>query len=82
VVREALRRMEDEDQRAIRLAKPTVEDVLTNLDEAQLAGIRKSVLSGLAAIERGDFEEYDGMAGLQDLAASVKANGRKALKRQ
>jgi antitoxin ParD1/3/4 len=33
VVREALRRMEDEDERALRLAKPSAEDLLTG--EAQ-----------------------------------------------
>jgi putative addiction module CopG family antidote len=33
VVREALRRMEDEDACAVRLAKPTAEDILTDLTE-------------------------------------------------
>jgi antitoxin ParD1/3/4 len=82
VVREALRRMEDEDQRTLRLAKPTVDDILTNLDEDQLAGIRQSVRSGLDSIAKGDFIEYDGREGLEDLAASVKAKGRKALERR
>jgi antitoxin ParD1/3/4 len=77
VVREALRRMEDEDQRTLRLAKPTVDDILANLDENQLAGIRGRVLSGLESIASGHFTEYDGIEGLQDLAASVKAKGRK-----
>jgi chromosome segregation and condensation protein ScpB len=34
VVREALRRMEDEDDRALPLARPTAEDTLTHLTEA------------------------------------------------
>jgi putative addiction module CopG family antidote len=47
VVREALRRMEDEDARAVRLAKPTAEDILTDLTEQQLDGIRRRVRRGL-----------------------------------
>jgi len=47
VVREALRRMEDDDQRALRMAAPTVED--------------------------------EGRAGLAELAAGVKARGRRLL---
>ena len=82
VVREALRRMEDDDQRALRLAKPTVEDILTSLDEEQLAGIRRRVLSGIESIERGEFTEYDGIRGLKELAESVKAKGRHALKQR
>jgi len=82
VVREALRRMEDEDRRILRLAKPTVEDVLTNLDEDQLHGIRQSVLAGIEAIERGEFVEYDGVEGLRELAATVKARARKAIRQK
>lgn len=80
VVREALRRMEDDDQRILRLAKPTVEDILTNLGETEIAGIRQRVRTGLDSIERGDFTEYDGIEGLQELAASIKAKGRRAIK--
>lgn len=80
VVREALRRMEDEDQRTLRLAQPTAQDILTNLDEDQLAGIRQSVRSGIESIEQGDFTEYDGLKGLQELAASIKAKGRQMVK--
>ena len=35
VVREALRRMEDEDAKALRLARPTAEDILCDLTEQQ-----------------------------------------------
>jgi antitoxin ParD1/3/4 len=79
VVREALRRMEQDDVRAIRLAKPTVEDLLTDLNEQQLDGIRRRVRSGIVAIEAGDFEEYDGRDGLRKLADGVKGRGRKLL---
>jgi len=36
VVREALRRLEQEDQRALRLAAPAVEDLVADLNAAQL----------------------------------------------
>jgi len=79
VVREALRRMEDDDQRALRMAAPTVEDVLTDLSAIQIEGIRKRVLDSIAEIERGEYTEYEGRAGLAELAAGVKARGRRLL---
>jgi antitoxin ParD1/3/4 len=79
VVREALRRMEQEDARAIRLAKPTAEDLLADLNDQQLDGIRRRVRSGIVAIETGKFKEYDGRDGLRGLADNVKARGRKLL---
>jgi putative addiction module CopG family antidote len=47
VVREALRRMEDQDARAVRAAKPSAEDILTDLTEEQLDGIRRRVRAGI-----------------------------------
>ncbi len=82
VVREALRRMEEEDARAIRLAKPTTEDILADLTGEQLDGIRKRVRSGIAAIEEGRFKEYEGNEGLKEFADDVKSRGRKALTRR
>jgi antitoxin ParD1/3/4 len=79
VVREALRRMEDEDARAVRLAKPTAEDILADLTAHQVEGIRKRVRESIASIERGEYTEYEGQAGLKTLADSVKAAGRKRL---
>ncbi len=79
VVREALRRMEDEDVRVLRLAKPTAEDILTDLTEQQLAGIRQRVLTSIEAIDAGDYAEYEGREGLGRLADGVKARGRKRL---
>ena len=79
VVREALRRMEDADQRALRMAAPTIEDVLTDLTAIQTEGIRKRVLESIAEIERGEYTEYEGRAGLAKLSAGVKARGRKLL---
>jgi antitoxin ParD1/3/4 len=79
VVREALRRMEDEDARAVRLAKPSAEDILTDLTQEQLDGIRRRVRAGIASVEAGKYTEYDGREGLEKLAEQVKASGRKAL---
>jgi len=79
VVREALRRMEDDDVRALRLAKPTAEDILTNLTDEQLDGIRRSVRVGLENLAAGNFVKYQGRAGLKTLAEGVKARGRKLL---
>ena len=76
VVREALRRMEQEDLRALRIAAPTVEDVLTDLTALQVEGIRRRVLEGIAEEERGEYTEYEGRDGLNQLAADVVARGR------
>jgi len=79
VVREALRRMEDEDARAVRLAKPTAEDILTDLTEQQIEGIRRRVRASIEAIDSGDYTEYEGREGLSKLADGVKARGRKLI---
>jgi antitoxin ParD1/3/4 len=79
VVREALRRMEDADQRALRMGAPTVEDVLTDLTAIQTDGIRRRVLESIAEMERGEYTEYEGRAGLAQLTAGIKARGRRML---
>jgi antitoxin ParD1/3/4 len=79
VVREALRRMEDEDHRALRLANPTAEDILTNLTEEQLDGIRQRVRASIGGMNAGKFVEYKGREGLKKLADRVKTRGRKLL---
>src|SRR6202049_3525770 len=82
VVREALRRMEDEDERALRLAKPSAEDILTDLTEEQLDGIDRHVRTSIKGTEAGRFVEYEGREGLKKLADRVKARGRKLLARE
>jgi antitoxin ParD1/3/4 len=79
VVRDALRRMEEEDARAVRLAKPSAEDIIADLDWQQLDGIRRRVEAGLGSIENGRFTEYEGRAGLTKLAEGIKAKGRRFL---
>jgi antitoxin ParD1/3/4 len=82
VVREALRRMEDEDARALRLAKPTADDLLADLAAEQLHGIRQRVLAGIEEIAAGKFAVYEGREGLKQLADGVKARGRQILARE
>lgn len=82
VVREALRRMEDEDERVLRLAKPTAEDILTDLTDEQIDGIRRRVRAGIESIDGGDYVEYEGREGLKDLAEGIKARGRNLLARE
>ncbi len=79
VVREALRRMEQDDSRVERMAEPTVEDVLTNLSALEVDSIRQRVLAGIDEMERREFTEYEGRAGLRELTAGVKARGRARL---
>jgi antitoxin ParD1/3/4 len=77
LVREALRRIEDDDAGAVRVAKPTAEDILTDLTEQQIEGIRRRVRASIETIDAGEYTEYEGREGLQKLADGVKARGRK-----
>ncbi|MGA2534890.1 MAG: type II toxin-antitoxin system ParD family antitoxin [Terracidiphilus sp.] len=79
VVRDALRRMEEEEQRALRIAAPTVEDVLTDFTAIETEAIRKRVLESIAEIDRGECTDYEGRAGIKKLFDGVKTRGRKLL---
>lgn len=80
VVRDALRRMEEEDARSLRLAEPSVEDVISDLDEMQLDAIRRSVLKGIDDISGGNFQTYQDHDGLMRLADEIGQEGRKRLR--
>jgi antitoxin ParD1/3/4 len=82
VIRDALRRMEEEDARALRLARPAAEDILADLDEQQMEGVRQRVRASIESVERGDYEEYQGRDGLKRLGDRVEARGRKLLHRE
>lgn len=77
VVREALRRMEEDDARALRIAAPTAADVLGDLTAEQIDGIRRKVRDGIQSIEKGAYRDYAGRRGLEQLAHEIKARGRK-----
>lgn len=77
VVREALRRMQEEDSRALRLAKPAAEDILADLDAQQIAGIRARVGKGIEEMRAGKFVEIEGPGELAVFAERIKNEGRK-----
>lgn len=79
VIRDALRRMEEEDARVIRLAGPTAEALLSDLTSEQTDLIRRRVLQGLQEIREGKYTTFDGLGGLRKLADRVKARGRRRL---
>ena len=79
VVREALRRMQEEDARALRLAKPAAEDILADLDAQQMEAIRARVGRGIEEMRAGKFVEIDGPGGLAVFAERIKGAGRKTL---
>jgi antitoxin ParD1/3/4 len=80
VVRDALRRMEDEDARTVRLAAPTVEDILADLTTIQVDEIHRRVRVGIESIDSGAFVEYEGRDGIRKLTDEVKARGRRLLR--
>lgn len=82
VVRDALRRMEDDEARALRLAQPSADDIVSDLTQQQLDGIRQRVRASIEAIDSGEYLEYEGREGLQKLADGVKARARKLLARE
>jgi uncharacterized protein (DUF433 family) len=56
--------------------RDAAENLVADLTEEQLDGIRRRVRSGIAAIETGKFNEYEGLRGLRKLAERVKRAGR------
>jgi antitoxin ParD1/3/4 len=81
VVRTALRRMQEEEAREARLARPAADDILAGLSGGDRAEIAKRVRAGFVAIGRGEYVDYAGREGLELLRAEVKARGRKLLAR-
>jgi antitoxin ParD1/3/4 len=76
VVRDALRRMEDEEARSVRVAEPCVGDIVGDLTGQQIEDIRRRVRAGIESIEAGAYKEYERGEGLQELADGVKTRGR------
>ncbi len=81
VVRTAVRRMQEEEAREARMAHRAADDILAQLSPEDLALVNRRAREGFAAIERGAYTDYIGRAGLDKLAAEVKARGRKRLAR-
>ena len=79
VVRNAVRRMQEEELREARLARLAADQILDRLTDADKASIHERAQAGFAAIERGEYTDYEGREGLGSLAAGVKSRGRKLL---
>ena len=77
VVREAIRRMEEDEARETQLAQPAAELLLADLAGEQRESIRRLVRKRLESA--GPAVEYVGRDGLRQLAARVKTRGRKRL---
>jgi hypothetical protein len=71
--------MQEDERREVRLASTTADKILDELTAAEASSIKERVLSGIASIEKGEFTEYVGRAGLKQLADEVKTRGRKRL---
>ena len=81
VVRDAVRRMEEQEAREARLAQPAAELMLADLAGDQRESIRRLVRKRLETAKAGDFVEYAGRDGLRRLADGVKSRVRKRLAR-
>jgi len=79
VVRTAVRRMQEEEAREARLARPAADAIVAELTDADKASLRGRARAGFAAIERGEYTGYMGREGLAELAAEVKSRGRRLL---
>ena len=81
VVRTAVRRMQEEEAREARQARKSSDNILALLSQDELEPLKRQVRDGFAAIGRGEYTDYAGREGLNQLAAAVKARGRKRLAR-
>lgn len=81
VVRTAVRRMQEEEAREARTARAAADGILAQLSSQEVALVNRRARAGFAAIERGEYTDYIGRAGLDKLATEVKARGRKRLAR-
>ena len=81
VVRDAIRRMQEEEVAALRLAAPAAEAILTDLTAVEIGLIRRKVLAGIEAVEAGRYIECDGEEGIRKLVEGIKSRGRKRLHR-
>lgn len=71
--------MEEEDARALRLAKAAAEDILADLEADQLDAIRMRVRAGIEDIATGKFTEIQNADGLSAFAEHMKGEGGKLL---
>src|SRR5438105_4255848 len=82
VVRTAIRQMQEDEAREVRTAQSRADAILNELTDVERLATRKAVRAGLESFQRGDYVTYEGRAGLDRLAAEVKARGRRAIARK
>lgn len=80
VVRDAIRRMQDDEEKTLRLAAPRAEDILADLSATDIDEIRRKVLAGLESIKKGDYVECADDADLKKFIGGVKTRGRQRLR--
>ena len=66
----------------MRIPKKNDDRILSKLAATEVSGIRERVRAGIASIRRGEFTEYEGRAGLRQLAEDIKTRGRQRLGRR
>jgi len=71
VVRDALRRMQDEESR---------QGATSNLSLREIDDIRSNVRQGIAEIERGEGQEYEGEEGLRQFFHELRSEAHRELK--
>jgi len=65
--------------KAINISEDPSEELLANFTPEQKEEIWQNVLEGIAEIERGDYTEYVGRAGLKQLTEDICRRGRERL---
>ena len=78
VVRDAVRRMEEQEAREAWLAQPAAELMLADLASEQRDSIRRLVRKRLEAATAGDFVEYAGREGLRRARERSQGQGAQA----
>jgi hypothetical protein len=71
--------MENDDLIPKEMGGDSGSDSMAHREPSELQSIRLKVLEGLADIERGEFTEYVGRAGLKLLSEDIVARGRERL---
>ena len=71
--------MKNKKIKAIKISIDPGEELLADLTPQQKEEIRQNVLEGIAEIERGDYTEYVGRAGLKQLTEDICRRGRERL---
>lgn len=79
VVRDAIRRMQEEEAATLHRAGLATEAILADLAVAETNSIRRKVLAGIESLEAGRYIECDGEEGIRKFIEGVKSRGRKRL---